>query len=413
MWLPRATTQSRPYIICVHLRLRLSMKTVAVIGTINPEIITGPIPGLPAWGTQVISPRTEVAYAGSAARVAFPLRALGHEVAVFGVIGNDRFGAACLAELAAWGIDASGVEQIEGQRTASCIAIVRQDAERMYISDTSILEKCDDAYLRRQQARLAGFDFVLLTGLFEIPGFTVSGVRRLFSAVRARGGKTLLDTGWHTGGGPSAGGGKEFYTLLPETDYILPNRDEIVQMTGTASQVSSPLAGPALSKAEGEEKGGGTHPHPPSRATKPCYDGRSSPAPPPSRGRELRNAAHLQQSNRDTDGGLAESMLRALRQKGAKDIYLKLGRHGAACLVGEEVLVVDPVPITPVNTTAAGECFNAGVLHGLAAGRPASEVLAFANRTAAHYVATGEYDFGNRSRQNPFTAEAQRAQRNP
>jgi sugar/nucleoside kinase (ribokinase family) len=298
------------------------MAGIAVIGTINPEIIAGPVREIPAWGTQISSHQTEVVYAGSAARVAFPLRCLEHEVSVFGVVGNDAFGAKCLSELRGWGINADGVEEIKGERTASCIAIVREDAQRLYISDTEILCKSDDRYLHRQLGHLARFSFVLLTGLFAMMGLTMSGVRSVFSALRKQGVTTLLDTGWHLAGWTGAAL-EEFYPLLQETDFVLPNLAEIMKMTGA--------------------------------------------------------------------DGNPEALMRALHYKGANNIYLKMDNRGAACLVKDEFFSVDAIPITPKDTTAAGECFNAGVLHGLALGMTSSEVLDFANRLSAHYVATGSY----------------------
>src|SRR5208337_2437906 len=176
------------------------MGGIAVIGSINPEIMTGPVREIPAWGTEIASHQTEVVYAGSTARAAFPLRCLEHEVSVFGVVGDDDFGAKCLSELQEWGINVDGVEEIKGERTCTCIAIVREDAERLLITDTKILGKSDDRYLQRQFQRLSRFDFVLLTGLFEMEGLTMSGVRTVFSALRKQGVTTLLDTGWHVAG---------------------------------------------------------------------------------------------------------------------------------------------------------------------------------------------------------------------
>ncbi len=284
--------------------------------------MTGPVSAIPEWGTQAETPRTELVYAGSAPRVAFPLRALGHEVSVFGVVGNDSFGDGCLRELRLRDIDIDGVEQLDGQRTASCIAIVRDDAQRTYISDTAILDKCDEAFLRRHLERLATFDYVLLTGLFAISGLTMAAVLAAFSKMRASGTTTLLDTGWHMQGWPQPVL-DELYDLLPETDFILPNAEEMAKMANAEA------------------------------------------AP--------------------------EIVLHALRRNGARDIFLKLGRLGAACLVEDELVITPAVPITPTNTTAAGECFNAGVLHGLVKGMSPSAVLDFANRLAAHYVAEGEY----------------------
>lgn len=302
----------------------IHQRRIAIIGTINAEIITGPIRRLPPWGRQTRSPRTEICYAGSAARVAFPLRALGHGGgAVFGVIGDDVFGAGCRRELKAHGVAVDGVEQIRGERTASCIAMVRRDGERLYLSDLGVLGKCDDRFLERWAARLSTCQYVLLTGLFTLPGLTARGVRRCFAHLRARGVTTLLDPGWHMERS-SAFPRRELAGLLKETDYFLPNAHETAQWTGKRGNVRTQLA--------------------------------------------------------------------ALRAMGANGIFLKLGARGAACLVKDEFIRAKRVPIRPRNTTAAGECFNAGVLHGLTQGWKATAILQLANRMAARYVATGHYD---------------------
>lgn len=295
---------------------------IAIIGTVNPEIISGPLAAMPAWGSQLKSPRTEIVYAGSAARVAFPLHRLGCRTAIVSVVGRDAFGDGCLAALRAREVDIRGIARLEGRGTASCIALVREDAQRSYVTDTGILAQCDDAFLQQALPLLSACDRVLLTGLFTLPGLTVAGTARLFEALRARGVATLLDTGWQLDGWPAAVQ-RELPALLRAADVVLPNRDEIARMTGIA--------------------------------------------------------------------GGAEAQLRALRALGARDIYLKLDGDGAACLAGDTPATVPAVPITPVNTTAAGECFNAGVLYGLAEGLPPAGILDFANRLAAHYVATGQY----------------------
>ncbi len=297
-------------------------RKIAVIGMLNMEFITGPLPHLPEWGTQARSPQTQALYSGTTLRVGAPLRVLGDQVSAFAVNAEDDFGRGCLRALQSWGIGVEGVEQMEGERTASCVAIVRDDGERMMISDLGVAPKCDDAYLERHLAQLLQFDLVLLSGLFILTGLTMAGVRNVFHELRKAGVITLLDTGWHLGGWPQTML-EELYLLLRESDYVLPNRDEICKMAGR----------------EGEP----------------------------------------------------EALLRALRAKGANNIYLKLGRNGAACLVDDEFCSVEGIAVTPLNTMAAGECFDAGALHGLATGMTTSAVLDFANRLAAHYVATGEY----------------------
>jgi sugar/nucleoside kinase (ribokinase family) len=53
----------------------------------------------------------------------------------------------------------------------------------------------------------------------------------------------------------------------------------------------------------------------------------------------------------------------------------KLGREGAAVIDGGQVLRVGAFPIDPVDTTGAGDSFNAGFLHGWLGRSPLAECL--------------------------------------
>lgn len=58
----------------------------------------------------------------------------------------------------------------------------------------------------------------------------------------------------------------------------------------------------------------------------------------------------------------AEQVIEALRKHGVPEIVVKMG--GSGCLFADEqgVKRVEAVPVTPVDTTAAGDSFNAGFL---------------------------------------------------
>jgi fructokinase len=59
------------------------------------------------------------------------------------------------------------------------------------------------------------------------------------------------------------------------------------------------------------------------------------------------------------------------------------GADGAVLWVDGGILSVDAVPVAVADTVGSGDAFAAGLLHGLLAGRPPVEALAFANRLAA------------------------------
>lgn len=63
-------------------------------------------------------------------------------------------------------------------------------------------------------------------------------------------------------------------------------------------------------------------------------------------------------------------------------IVVKLGRRGAAALAGGEIYRAETEPITPKESTGAGDAFCAAFLLAWARNRPVSECAAFGNRAA-------------------------------
>jgi sugar/nucleoside kinase (ribokinase family) len=70
--------------------------------------------------------------------------------------------------------------------------------------------------------------------------------------------------------------------------------------------------------------------------------------------------------------------LRAL-QNGRTLVVAKLGAKGAMTLEGGEAIHVEAARIQPVDTTGAGDSFNAGFLHAWLSRRPLADALRFAS----------------------------------
>jgi ribokinase len=56
-------------------------------------------------------------------------------------------------------------------------------------------------------------------------------------------------------------------------------------------------------------------------------------------------------------------MLEALRRAGLRTVGLKLGAEGAALLCDGQIMFQKPTPVESVDTTGAGDCFDAGFLN--------------------------------------------------
>lgn len=67
-----------------------------------------------------------------------------------------------------------------------------------------------------------------------------------------------------------------------------------------------------------------------------------------------------------------------LRRRGVGTVVVTLGREGALVLSDSHDLIVPPASVTPVDTTGAGDAFNAGLAVALAEGRALPDAVEYA-----------------------------------
>lgn len=79
----------------------------------------------------------------------------------------------------------------------------------------------------------------------------------------------------------------------------------------------------------------------------------------------------------------AREMARALRDLGPRAIIVKLGEQGCLYSDGDKEFVAPGFPVKAVDTTAAGDTFNAALGVALCENMPMREALRFANAAAA------------------------------
>ena len=94
----------------------MKKEKVTIIGTLNMELILAPLKKIPSWGKQVLVEKFDLAGAGSAARVAFPLARLGIKSFILSNIGDDPYGKIILENLKDYDLSREGVEIIKGER---------------------------------------------------------------------------------------------------------------------------------------------------------------------------------------------------------------------------------------------------------------------------------------------------------
>lgn len=85
-------------------------------------------------------------------------------------------------------------------------------------------------------------------------------------------------------------------------------------------------------------------------------------------------------------GDSTEDYIRAARsfvEKGVGNLVVTLGSQGALVVNREMIEIVPAAKTNAVDTTAAGDCFNAAMVIALSEGKPLMEAVRFANTAAA------------------------------
>jgi sugar/nucleoside kinase (ribokinase family) len=92
---------------------------------------------------------------------------------------------------------------------------------------------------------------------------------------------------------------------------------------------------------------------------------------------------NLVEGERMTGEREPEKILRAFAKARAKTVVLKLGKAGSAMLVDSRLLIATPPDVTSVDTTGAGDCFDAGFLFSWLNGKNPEECLRTGNLCGA------------------------------
>lgn len=84
-----------------------------------------------------------------------------------------------------------------------------------------------------------------------------------------------------------------------------------------------------------------------------------------------------------TDVGTAELAALRLHDLGVANVVITLGSRGAYLHTASEAKLITPPLVTAIDTTAAGDCFNAALAVGLSEGSSLEKAVAFACKAAA------------------------------
>ncbi len=299
---------------------------LVVIGDANPDVLVSGGDVTPAFGQQErLVHDIALVVGGSAAITAVAAARLGLSVELVAAVGADPAGEFMLAQLAAAGVGTGAVAVRQGEATGMTVALTRGD-DRAILTALGTMTSLTAADVPRPL--LAAARHVHASSYFLVRDSLGPGLAGLLAEARAAGAVTSLDTNWDPAG---LWRDEQLDAVLAQASLLLPNEAEALYLSGEPDLAAAVRALTA--------------------------DGRA-----------------LAAGDRELAGG-------------ERALVVKLGARGALCADGGRWHRVRPQARTPVDTTGAGDCFNAGLIAGLLAGLALPEAAALG--CAAGALSTG------------------------
>ena len=271
------------------------------MGDCNPDVLVLGGDVTPAFGQQEkLVGSIGLVVGGSAAISAVAAARLGLSVALVAAVGADPAGSFMLDQLTAEGVDVSAVVVREKTPTGMTVALSR-GRDRGILTALGAMTSLTAADV--PSTLLARARHVHVSSYFLLEDSLGAGLPGLFSAARAGGAVTSLDTNWDPSG---RWGDERLASVIAQTDVLLPNEAEALRLSGT---------------------------------------------------------------------GTLDEAVTALGGAGRR-LVVKLGERGVVCSGRAGRQQVSVPAMTPVDTTGAGDCFNAGLITGLIQGLALPEAAA-------------------------------------
>ena len=308
------------------------MSRVLVVGSANIDF-TVALPRLPLTGETVTGGTLLVNHGGKGANQAVAARRLSAEVRLIACLGDDPSGHGIRDALAAEGIDVTGLAWTREAATGTALIVVDAEGRNQIAVAPGANWKLDVELARKGVANIRWADVVVCQ--LETP---VPTVRWVLGEARRHGVTTILNPAPVPGaplaisnmGGPDMapqppqrserpGEAVALIDLWPLVDYLTPNAGEAGRLSGVAV----------------------------------------------------------------TDRATAAEAAAMLRRRGVATVVVTLGADGALVASAAGMAHVPGVTVTAIDTTAAGDTFNAALAVGLGEGRALGDALRFANAAAA------------------------------
>jgi sugar/nucleoside kinase (ribokinase family) len=276
---------------------------LVVIGDANPDVLVIGDDVTPEFGQKEKLVRSGIlTVGGSAAITAVAAARLGLSVALVAAVGPDAAGEFMRGELARAGVDTSWLA-VRAAAPTGLTVVLTGGTDRAILTAAGAIGSLTPSDVPGEL--LAGARHVHVSSYFLMAGSLGPGLAGLLAGARAAGATTSVDTNWD----PSGRWGADTWlrAALAQADLLLPNEAEALALSGQP---------------------------------------------------DLAGAVRALAGRADDAGGSAGA-------GGTARVVVKLGARGALCADRDGWRQVSLPPVTPVDDTGAGDCFNAGLITGL------------------------------------------------
>ncbi|MEW9529613.1 carbohydrate kinase family protein [Microbispora sp. NPDC049125] len=215
--------------------------TVVTVGVHIVDVLARPVESIPAGQDTHLLEQIRITAAGAAAGTAVDLAKIGVPVASMGAVGDDELGDFLLMIMERRGVDVSGVVRRAGEQTAASILPIRPDGGRpsFHVPGANLGLGLADL----DEDRITAAPIVHLGGMDVTWGLHDPAFFALLDKARAGGTVVTMDLLSNMAELMPA-----VRAFLPHIDYLLPNEEQALMLTGaaTAAEAARALLGEGL-----------------------------------------------------------------------------------------------------------------------------------------------------------------------
>ena len=356
---------------------------VLAVGELNPDLLLTGLGGVPETGREIIAKDMALVLGSSTAITAAGTARLGLKTAMCSVVGDDDFGRRALLFLDEYGVDASHVRVDPRLRTGLTVSL-SGSADRALVTyfgaiAEMLAEYIDDRLLARARH--------VHVGSFFLQEKLRPGLPALFAKARAAGATTSLDAGWDDTGVWDYG----LAETLAHTDIFFPNESEAEAITGARNPEKAAEALACMCRIAVVKCG--------RQGAVLCGDARAMRGTQPMsvemQPDDARTTIGLQPTNAEMQPDDARTMrgtqpsrveiqpgdARAMRRTQPMSVEMQPGDARAMCDM-QSIRAGAYLELKAIDTTGAGDSFNAGFIFGFLSGFDNEHCVRYGNACA-------------------------------